>query len=71
MPGPKVRVLVVDDSALMRRVIWGLLEEDPEIQVVGSAVDGVDAIEKVQLLKPDVVTLDVEMPRLDGLQTLG
>ena len=71
MSGPKVRVLVVDDSALMRRVIWGLLEEDPEIQVVGSAVDGVDAIEKVQLLKPDVVTLDVEMPRLDGLQTLG
>jgi two-component system chemotaxis response regulator CheB len=69
--GAKVRVLVVDDSALMRRVIWGLLEEDPEIQVVGSAVDGVDAIEKVQLLKPDVVTLDVEMPRLDGLQTLG
>jgi len=69
--GPKVRVLVVDDSALMRRVIWGLLEEDPEIQVVGAAVDGVDAIEKGQSLKPDVVTLDVEMPRLDGLQTLG
>jgi two-component system chemotaxis response regulator CheB len=67
----KVRVLVVDDSALMRRVIWGLLEEDPEIQVVGSAVDGLDAIEKVHQLKPDVVTLDVEMPRLDGLQTLG
>jgi two-component system chemotaxis response regulator CheB len=61
----------VDDSALMRRVIWGLLEEDPEIQVVGSAVDGLDAIEKIPTLKPDVVTLDVEMPRLDGLQTLG
>lgn len=55
----------------MRRVIWGLLEEDPEIQVVGSAVDGLDAIEKVAKLKPDVLTLDVEMPRLDGLQTLG
>jgi two-component system chemotaxis response regulator CheB len=67
----KTRVLVVDDSALMRRVIWGLLEEDPEIQVVGSAVDGLDAIEKVHQLQPDVVTLDVEMPRLDGLQTLG
>jgi two-component system chemotaxis response regulator CheB len=66
-----VRVLIVDDSALMRRVIWGLLEEDPEIQVVGSAVDGLDAIEKVAQLKPDVLTLDVEMPRLDGLQTLG
>lgn len=71
MASAKVRVLIVDDSALMRRVIWGLLEEDPEIQVVGSAVDGLDAIEKIPQLKPDVVTLDVEMPRLDGLQTLG
>jgi two-component system chemotaxis response regulator CheB len=64
-------VLVVDDSALMRRVIWGLLEQDPGILVVGSAVDGLDAVAKVRELKPDVVTLDVEMPRLDGLQTLG
>ncbi len=71
MAQARVRVLVVDDSALMRRVIWGLLEEDPEIEVVGSAVDGLDAIEKIATLKPDVVTLDVEMPRLDGLQTLG
>lgn len=71
MPPAKVRVLIVDDSALMRRVIWGLLEEDPEITVVGSAVDGLDAIDKVAQLKPDVITLDVEMPRLDGLQTLG
>jgi two-component system chemotaxis response regulator CheB len=67
----RVRVLVVDDSALMRRVIWGLLEQDPGILVVGSAVDGLDAVEKVRELNPDVVTLDVEMPRLDGLQTLG
>jgi two-component system chemotaxis response regulator CheB len=63
--------LVVDDSALMRRVICNLLEEDPELQVVGTAVDGLDAVQKVQELSPDVVTLDVEMPRLDGLQTLG
>jgi two-component system chemotaxis response regulator CheB len=68
---PKIRVLVVDDSALMRRVICNLLEEDPELQVVGTAVDGLDAVQKVQELSPDVVTLDVEMPRLDGLQTLG
>jgi two-component system chemotaxis response regulator CheB len=67
----RIKVLVVDDSALMRRVIWGLLEQDPDIQVVGSAVDGQDAIERVHQLKPDVLTLDVEMPRLDGLQTLG
>jgi two-component system chemotaxis response regulator CheB len=71
MAGARIKVLVVDDSALMRRVISGLLEEDPEIQVVGSAVDGQDAIEKVHQLKPDVLTLDVEMPKLDGLQTLG
>lgn len=67
----KIRVLVVDDSALMRRVICNLLEEDPDLQVVGTAVDGFDAIHKVQELAPDVVTLDLEMPRLDGLQTLG
>ncbi len=67
----KLRVLVVDDSALMRRVICNLLEEDPDIKVVGTAVDGFDAIHKVQELSPDVVTLDLEMPRLDGLQTLG
>jgi two-component system chemotaxis response regulator CheB len=67
----KIKVLVVDDSALMRRVICNLLEEDPDIQVVGTAVDGFDAIHKVQELNPDVLTLDLEMPRLDGLQTLG
>ena len=63
----RIRVLVVDDSALMRRVICNLLEEDPDLQVVGTAVDGYDAIHKVQELSPDVVTLDLEMPRLDGL----
>lgn len=71
MPDGKIRVLVVDDSALMRRVICNLLEEDPDLRVVGTAVDGMEAIERVQELKPDVVTLDLEMPRLDGLQTLG
>lgn len=45
-PAERIRVLVVDDSALMRRVIWGLLEQDPGILVVGSAVDGLDAAEK-------------------------
>lgn len=70
-PNGKIRVLVVDDSALMRRVICNLLEEDADLQVVGTAVDGFEAIHKVQELSPDVVTLDLEMPRLDGLQTLG
>lgn len=62
-----IRALVVDDSAVLRRLIGNVLASDPEIEVVGTAVDGLDAIEKVDLLKPDVVTLDVEMPRLDGL----
>ncbi len=67
----KIRVLVVDDSALMRKVITDMLSEDPEIEVIGTARDGYDAIEKIHKLKPDVVTLDIEMPRLDGLNTLG
>lgn len=62
-----IRALVVDDSAVLRRLISNVLASDPEIEVVGTAVDGLDAIEKVDLLRPDVVTLDVEMPRLDGL----
>ncbi|HHY37161.1 MAG TPA: chemotaxis response regulator protein-glutamate methylesterase [Firmicutes bacterium] len=65
-----IRVLVVDDSALMRQIITDILKADPGIQVVGGARDGLDALEKISWLKPDVVTLDVEMPRLDGLATL-
>lgn len=66
----KIRVLVVDDSAYMRKVISGMLESDEEMTVVDTARDGLDAVEKVKQLKPDVVTLDVEMPRLDGLSAL-
>lgn len=65
-----IRVLVVDDSAFMRKVLTDLLGQDPELQVVGAARDGLDALDKVETLAPDVVTLDVEMPRLDGLGTL-
>ncbi len=65
-----IRVLVVDDSAFMRYTINRHLDADPAISVVGSAKDGVEALEKISSLKPDVVTLDVEMPRLDGLSTL-
>ncbi|MCQ6962925.1 protein-glutamate methylesterase/protein-glutamine glutaminase [Methanolobus chelungpuianus] len=66
-----INVLVVDDSALMRKVISDILSEDQEIRVVGTARNGLDAVEKVERLKPDVVTLDVEMPALDGLHALG
>ncbi|MFO7275271.1 MAG: response regulator, partial [Bacillota bacterium] len=65
-----IRVLVVDDSAFMRKVLTELLESDPLITVVGTARDGQDGIEKVLELEPDVVTLDIEMPRLDGFGTL-
>jgi two-component system chemotaxis response regulator CheB len=67
----KIRVLVVDDSALMRLMISDILNSDKEIEVVATARDGEDGIIKVTELNPDVVTLDVEMPHLDGLHALG
>lgn len=65
-----VKVLVVDDSALVRQLMTQLLEEDPGIQVVGSAADPYIARDKIKQLNPDVLTLDVEMPRMDGLTFL-
>jgi len=66
----KITVLVVDDSAYNRTVIAQMLEQDPGITVVGSAVDGVDAIAKTLRLGPDVITLDLEMPDMDGFSFL-
>jgi two-component system chemotaxis response regulator CheB len=66
----RVRVLVVDDSALMRKLIPMILERDPDIEVVGTAMDGAFALRKIAELHPDVVTLDLEMPRMDGIETL-
>ena len=67
----KVRVIVVDDSAVMRKLIPGLLERDKDIEVVATAIDGDFALSKIEQLKPDVVTLDIDMPRMDGMKTLG
>jgi two-component system chemotaxis response regulator CheB len=66
----RVKVLVVDDSALMRKLIPIILERDPEIEVVGTAMDGAFALKKISELHPDVITLDLEMPRMDGIETL-
>ncbi|NTV51547.1 MAG: chemotaxis response regulator protein-glutamate methylesterase [Candidatus Firestonebacteria bacterium] len=67
----KIRVLVVDDSAFMRKAIRNILNSSKDMEVVATARDGLDAIKKVTDYQPDVITLDIEMPRLEGLQTLG
>ncbi len=66
----RIRVLVVDDSALMRKLIPAILARDTSIEVVGTAMDGAFALKKIEELQPDVVTLDLEMPRMDGMETL-
>ncbi len=66
----RIRVLVVDDSALMRKLLPQLLQRDGGIEVVGTAMDGEFALEKIDQLKPDVVTLDLEMPRMGGIEAL-
>ena len=65
-----IRILVVDDSVVMRQLITRMLLLDPAFVVVGSARNGLDALAKVELLQPDLVTLDVEMPELDGVGAL-
>jgi two-component system, chemotaxis family, protein-glutamate methylesterase/glutaminase len=67
-PANKVRVLIVDDSAFMRKVLETILISDPQLQVVGHAKDGREAIALAESLKPDVVTMDINMPHMDGLQ---
>ncbi len=66
----KIKVLIIDDSALVRQTLTDLLNSDPEIEVVGSAADPFLAAERMKTIIPDVITLDVEMPRMDGLTFL-
>lgn len=68
--GNKIRVLIVDDSALVRKLLTELLAEDPAIEVCGTASDPLMARDKIKELNPDVLTLDVEMPRMDGVTFL-
>lgn len=70
MSEPLSTVLVVDDSAFMRKLIAEMVEASGEYRVVGTAADGIEALDQIRWLAPDIVTLDIEMPRLDGLQTL-
>ena len=65
-----ITVLVADDSAFMRTALTRMIESDPGIKVVATARDGIEAVEKVLAVQPEVVTLDVEMPRLGGLEAL-
>ena len=65
-----IRVLVVDDSPLIRNVLEAIINEQPDMQVVGMAADAMDARDKVRDRNPDVITLDVEMPKVDGLTFL-
>ncbi|QHW34164.1 EAL domain-containing protein [Paenibacillus rhizovicinus] len=70
MKGSRKRVLVVDDSAVMRTLIQSILEQDPQFLVVGTASNGQEAIERIAELLPDLVTMDVEMPVMDGVSAL-
>jgi len=65
-----VRVLIVDDSAVIRKVLSNMLASDPEIVVAGTAGNGLQALERIPEMKPDLITLDIEMPHMDGLETL-
>jgi two-component system, chemotaxis family, protein-glutamate methylesterase/glutaminase len=69
-PGQKIRVLVVDDSVVIRRLVCHALEEDPAIEVVAVAANGLIALNRIPQVNPDVITLDIEMPELDGLEML-
>jgi len=65
-----IRVLVIDDSLFMRTIITDMLRKDPEIEIVGVATNGEDGLLKISELKPDVITLDIEMPKMDGIEVL-
>ena len=68
--GSRIRVLVVDDSVVIRRLVTQALSEDPSLEVVGSASNGSIALARIPQLNPDVITLDIEMPEMDGLEAL-
>ena len=68
IPGKKIRVLIVDDSAFMRKVLVSIISADPQLEVAGEARDGREAVSAADAVKPDVITMDINMPHMDGLQ---
>ena len=66
--GKRMRVLIVDDSAFMRKVLHSIVASDPQLEVCGEARDGRDAVTQTEALKPDVISMDINMPHMDGLQ---
>jgi len=69
-PTGKTRILIVDDSSFMRMAIRSILSKEPTFEVVGTAADGIEGVEKAVALRPDIITMDVEMPRMDGIACL-
>src|ERR1700728_2587054 len=69
-PGERIRVLVVDDSVVIRRLVTHALEMDPMLEVVGAAGNGVIGLQRIPQVNPDVLTLDIEMPEMNGLEML-
>ena len=63
----KIRILIVDDSAFMRKMLSEMIQSDPECKVIKTAKDGVEALRDVERLRPDVVTLDIDLPERDGI----
>ena len=68
---PKLRVLIVDDSVVIRRIVTDIVSSDPELEVAGVAANGRIALDRIPQVNPDIITLDVEMPEMDGLETLA
>ena len=66
----KIKVLIVDDAAFMRKAILSMLESDAQIEVVGTAANGKEGLEQIAKLQPDVVTLDIDMPVMDGITSI-
>jgi len=70
MPNEKIRVLIVDDTALYRKILKDVLQDFPELEIAGTAPNGRIALDKIKQLRPDMVTMDIEMPEMNGLDTL-